>query len=99
LVLFGILVSFLAIQNTSHVTLQFAGIAFENIPLYLVILGSILFGFIIAAVVSSVNSMFAAFRIMGKNNVIKSSQSEIEMLKEKIRQLEVENAELKGSKK
>ena len=42
--------------------------------------------------------MFSAFRIMGKNNVINSSQKEIENLKEAIHQLELENAALKGPK-
>lgn len=98
MVLFGIVVSYLAIQNTTLVTLNFAGHLIDNIPLYLVILGSLLLGFLIAGVLSSVNSMFSAFRIMGKNNVINSSQKEIETLKEKIHHLEIENAELKVSK-
>jgi uncharacterized integral membrane protein len=74
LVLFGIVVSYLAIQNTALVTLQFVGYSFTNIPQYLVILGSLLLGFLVAGLVSSVDSMFAAFRIMGKNNVINSSK-------------------------
>lgn len=35
---------------------------------------------------------------MGKNNVISSSKKEIENLKEKIHQLELENVELKTPK-
>jgi len=88
----------LAIQNTALVTLKFPGYLFENIPLYLVILGSLLFGFLIAGVLSSINSMFSAFKIMGKDSAINSSQKEVENLKEQIHQLELENAELKGSK-
>lgn len=67
-------------------------------PLYLVILGSLLIGFLIAGVVSSVNSMFSAFKIMGKNSTISSSQKEVESLKVKIHDLELENTELKASK-
>lgn len=69
-----------------------------SIPLYLVILGSLLVGFIIAGIISSINSMFSAFKIMGKNNAINSSQKEIENLKEQIHNLELENVELKASK-
>lgn len=98
LVLFGIVVSYLAIQNTMLVSLKFPGYTLENIPLYLVILGSLLLGFLIAGVLSSINSMFSAFKIMGKNNEINSSQKEIESLKDKIHHLELEIAELKGPK-
>ena len=69
-----------------------------NLALYLVILGSLLVGFLIAGVLSSINSMFSAFKIMGKNNVINSSQKEIDNLKEKINQLELEITELKTTK-
>lgn len=98
LVLFGIVVSYLAIQNTALVTLKFAGYSYDNMPLYLVILGSLLLGFLIAWVLSSINSIFSAFKIMGKNNTISSSQKEIESLKEKIHQLELDKAELKATK-
>lgn len=77
------------------VTLKLAGYSYESMPLYLVILGSLLIGFLIAGVLSSINSMFSAFKIMGKNNTIHSSQKEIEALKEKIHRLELENTELK----
>ena len=69
-----------------------------NLALYLVILGSLLVGFLLAGVLSSINSMFSAFKIMGKNNVINSSQKEIDNLKEKINQLELEITELKTTK-
>lgn len=98
LVLFGIVVSYLAIQNTTLVTLRFAGYSFETVPLYLVILGSLLFGFLIAGVLSSIDSVFSAFKIRGKNTTISNSQKEIKNLKEEIRQLELENVELKASK-
>jgi uncharacterized integral membrane protein len=98
LVLFGIIVSYLAIQNTSLVVLNFAGYSFSNIPLYLVILLSLLVGFLVAGVLSSINSMFSAFKIMGKNNAISSSHKEVESQKEKIHELELTIAELKASK-
>lgn len=98
IVLFGIIISYLSIQNTALVTLRVAGYSFDNMPLYLVILGSLLSGFLIAGVLSSINSMFSAFKIMGKNNAIISSQKEIEDLKEKIHQLELENTQLKAPK-
>lgn len=76
---------------------MFIGYTIENVPLYLVILGSLLLGFLIAGVLSSITSMFSAFKIMGKDNTINSSQKEIESLKEKIHQLELEKAQLKTS--
>ncbi len=97
--MFGIVVSYLAIRNTTLVTLNFPGYIFNNIPLYLVILGSLLLGFLIAGVLSSINSMFSAFKIMGKNSVINSSQKEIEKLREKIQELELENSQLKTPNK
>ena len=67
-------------------------------PLYLVILGSLLVGFLIAGVLSSANSIFSAFKIMGKDTTISNSQKEIDSLKETIHDLELENAKLKGAK-
>jgi cell division protein FtsB len=80
------------------VTLKFVGYSFDNVPLYLVILGSLLVGFLVAGVISSINSMFSAFKIMGKDNAISSSHKEVESLKEKNHQLELEIARLKGPK-
>ena len=98
IVLFGIIVSYLAIQNTTLVILRFAGYSFANVPLYLVILGSLLLGFIISWILSSINSVFSAFKIIGKNNTINNSQKEIESLKDKIHKFEIEIAELKATK-
>ncbi len=97
LVLFAIVVSYMAIQNTVMVTMSLVGYSFST-HLYLIILGSLLVGFIIAGVISSINSMFSAFKIMGKNKTINTSQKEIDELKEKIHHLEIENAELKVTK-
>ena len=99
LALFGIVISYFAIQNTALVSLKVPGYIFIDIPLYLVILGSLLLGFLIAGIVSSIDSMFASFRIMGKNRVINDSQKQLVNLQEKIHDLELENAELRGTKK
>jgi len=95
LVLFGILVSFFTLQNTSPVTLNIAGLTFADVPLFLVILASLLIGFLISGIISGLNSVSSSFQLMGKDQTINSAQAEIENLKNRIHQLELENSNLK----
>lgn len=96
LVLFGILSALFANQNTGTATLHLGYSTLTNIPLYLIILGSMLLGLIMAWVISVIESILVSFRIMGKNRAIKATQQEVETLKQKLQDVELENIKLKG---
>jgi len=47
-IIFGLAIGYFATQNTTLVTIQVAQYAFEEVPLYLVIVGSLFVGLFIA---------------------------------------------------
>jgi len=96
LVLFGILSALFANQNTGTATLHLGYITLANIPLYLIILGSMLFGLLMAWVINIIESVLVSFQIMGKNRAIKATQQEVDELSKKLQEVEIENARLKG---
>jgi len=70
----------------------------SDIPLFYVIIGSLLLGLSLAYFISLVNSVFVAFTMRGKDNKIKKTKIEVVELTKKIRQLELENEKLKNNK-
>lgn len=94
LVLFGIITALFATQNTAYTTINLAGVVLQNIPLYLLVLGSMLAGLMLAGVINLIESIATGIRIMGKNQMIKSSQKEVVSLKERIVELEAEKEKL-----
>jgi uncharacterized integral membrane protein len=95
IVVLGSLIAYFATQNTSDVSVVFVGYLI-TIPLYVVVIGSLLVGFIISWVFSLVDSISSFLKIHGKETKIKKDQKEIEDLKKQIRELELENENLKG---
>src|SRR5258708_39694239 len=96
LVVFGIIAALFANQNNSGATIYLGSTTLQNIPLYLVVLGSMLVGLIMAWVINLIEGVFTGVKILGKNQAIKSGQKELEKLQGKIHELEIENAKLKG---
>lgn len=98
-VLFGLGFAYLATQNTTGVTLQAGGYALIGIPLYLVVLGSLLVGLFMAFFMSSVGWISSAMTIRGKENRIRQTEGEADTLRQQIHKLELENSRLKGEHK
>lgn len=96
LFVFGLGVAYFAMQNTYPVTVTLFGIPFPGVQLYLVVIGAILFGLVIAWLVSMINSIPSFFTLRNKDAAISQSQKTINDLKEEIHELEVKNARLKG---
>lgn len=95
LLVFGSGIAFLALQNTGYVTLTLLNDTFPNVPLYLVIIGSMLVGVLLTYIIHLVGSISTALTIHGKDNKIKESENDLTQMTKKTHQLELENESLK----
>lgn len=93
----GAFLAFFATQNTSNVTINYLGFSWSSIPLYMVVLGSILIGLIFAGVINMINSFTHSFTLMGKDRKIKEDSREMTTMKNRIEELEKENTSLKST--
>jgi len=97
LLVVGAVMAYLAQNNLVPVTMHLGTTVITNIPLFYIIIGSLLTGLILAYLLHLVNSIFTAFTMHGKDNKIKQTKSEIVDLTKQIHQLELENERLKNN--
>ena len=97
LLVIGAVMVYIAQDNLTQVTLHLASYAFPDIPLFYIIVGSLLTGLSLGYIVSLVTSIFTGFTIRGKNKKIKQTKSEIVNLTKRIHQLELESEKLKNN--
>ena len=95
LLVFGSGVTYLALQNSARVTLTLLTYTLPDVPLFAVILGSMVTGVFLAYVLHLPNLISTALSIHGKDNKIKSSEKDVTQLTKRIHQLELENESLK----
>jgi len=93
----GAAMVYVAQNNLTEVTLHLGPYTYPDIPLFYIILGSLLSGLGLAYLVSLVTSIFTGFTIRGKDKKIKQLKGEIVDLTKRIHQLELENEELKDT--
>ncbi len=87
---------YLAQNNLTHVTLHLGATVFSGIPLFYIIMGSLVTGLGLAYLIYLINSVITAFAMHGKDNKIKQGKSDIADLTKRIHQLELENEKLKN---
>ena len=93
-VIVGLGIGYFATQNISLIHLYFGPYVTPNIPLYLVVIGAVLLGLLLAWIFSLVNSLSSKITLHGKENKIKEDQKTIAELTREIHQLELENTRL-----
>ena len=94
-VIFGLFIAYFATQNALPVPVTLA----ENtltIPLYFIVVGSLLVGLLLAWIISLTGSLSSFFTIHGKDKAIKEAKTEILELTKKVHELELENTRLKA---
>lgn len=96
LIIFGIGIAFFATQNTQTISIILADYHLNGIPLYLIVLVSLLLGFVVSWLISLVDVISSAFKIHGKDSAIKNANKQIAELTKNVHQLELENERLKG---
>lgn len=97
-IVFAIIVAVFATQNTASVVINVSEYS-RLVPLYLVVLISLLVGFVFAWVLHLLDAFASLFILRGKNNAIKKGKKENTELANKVRDLEVEKAKLETEKK
>lgn len=94
-ILFALAIAYFAIQNTMGVTLVLANNILTSVPLYFIVIGSVLTGVILASIISGLNAFSAYRTLRGKEQIIKEDQRQIHDMQEKIMSLEAENTQLR----
>lgn len=94
-VIVGLGIGYFATQNTTLISLYLGPYITPRIPLYLVVIGTLLLGLLLAWVFSLVNSFSSKITLHGKENKIKEDEKTIAELTKEIHQLELENIRLK----
>lgn len=95
LLVVGTGITYLSMQNTQEVSLHFLDYAFENLPIYYVIIGSLLTGVVLAYSISFINSISTYLLIRQQNKKIGKERKEVAVLTKRVHQLELENVGLK----
>lgn len=94
-VIFGLAVGYFATQNITPVTIRVAEYAIEEVPLYVVIVGSMLVGLLIAWILYLARSLSSTITIYGKDTEVRKARRTVVDLEHRVQELEVENARLK----
>lgn len=84
--------------NFMPVSVNLGMYVFNDIPLFYVIVGSLLIGLILSYVLYLVHVVSTSFKLSGKNREIKKDKDEVLELTKRVHQLELENEKLKHSK-
>lgn len=95
-VIFALGIAYFATQNTAGVTIRLAQTVFPGIPLYMVMIVSMLVGMLMAWVVSLIDNVGSLFVLRGKDARIRHAQNTVHQLETRLQDLEVENAKLRG---
>jgi uncharacterized membrane protein (DUF106 family) len=96
IILVGALFVYLAQNNLDPVTLHLGATVITNLPLFYVIIGSLLTGLVVAYIIHLVNAIFVSFSMHGKDSKIKHAKNEIDALNKRVRELELANEQLRA---
>lgn len=94
--IFGLIIAFFATQNTNIVSVKFLQYSLSSIPLYFVVIGSLVVGIFLTWILSLVGSISSLLTLRGKESKLKEAQRENTDLVKQIHKLELENERLKA---
>lgn len=89
--------AYLAQNNLMLVSLNVGPYVYSDIPLFYIIVGSMLIGLCLAYFIYVINSIFVAMKLHKRDSKIKESSTEILELTKRVHQLELENEKLKNN--
>lgn len=96
-IIFATLVAFFATLNTTSVVIHVPQYS-VSVPVYLVVLMSLLVGFVFAWMLHLLDAFASLFILRGKDNVIKKEKKVNSELTNKVHDLEVEKIKLNTEK-
>ena len=94
-VIFGLAIGYFATQNTTPVTIRVAEYVFEDVPLYLVIVGSLFVGLFTAWILYLARSVSSRLTVYEKDQAVRRARQTAADLEMRVQELQAENAELK----
>jgi uncharacterized integral membrane protein len=96
LLIVGSLLVYISKFNFTLVSVNLGFYVFSDIPLFYVIVGSVVFGLVLSYLVYLVHDIFASFTLRGKNKEIKENKAEVLELTKNVHKLELENEKQKN---
>jgi len=93
-VLVSVVVAYFATQNTASITLHFLSYNWTGIPIYLVVLGSLLVGLLFAWIFHLLNAISSSLNLRGKEHALKEEKKTNLELTKRMHQLELANTKL-----
>lgn len=91
----GSVLAYLSRANLELVSLNLGPYVFADIPLFYVIIGSLVAGLVVAYLVNLIPAISNSLALRGKQKEIKETKSDVLELTKRIHQLELENEKLK----
>lgn len=98
-VVIGIGFAFFAVQNTATAPVQIANYSFNNVPLYVVVLGSMLLGLLISSLLRLIDWAATGLTLHDKDSQIRKNEDVVEKLQQRVQDLQLENSRLRGEDK
>jgi len=95
LLVVGSILVYISKYNFMPVSVNLGPYVLSNIPLFYVIVGSLLIGLVLSYVFYLVKAISTSFTLRGKDNEIKKDKDEVLELTKRVHQLELENEKLK----
>ena len=97
LLVIGSVLVYISKFNFTPVTVNLGLYTFSNIPLFYVIVASVLTGLILSYLVYLVREISTSFTLRGKNKEIKKEKEEVLELTKNVHQLELQNEKQKNN--
>jgi len=94
-VISGVAIAYFGMQNISPVTIRLNEYVWDDVPLYLVIVGSLFVGRFMAWILYFARSVSSTLTIYGKDRAMKKTKHTVADLEHRVQELEAENARLK----
>jgi uncharacterized integral membrane protein len=92
----GLAIGYFALQNATPVTIQVGELVFQEVPLYLVAVGSLIVGILVASMLYLARTVSANMHVHGRPQPATTDKT-VAALERRIHDLEIENTRLKAS--
>ncbi|OGM15685.1 hypothetical protein A2V56_02095 [Candidatus Woesebacteria bacterium RBG_19FT_COMBO_42_9] len=95
-VLFGLGFALFATQNTGHTAINVGPYALAEVPVYLVILASVILTLLVTGFIYLLKSLSTSMTISEKEDELKKTKDELAEITKQAHKLELENTKLKA---
>ena len=96
LLVVGSILVYISKFNFELVSVNLGFYVFNNIPLFYVIVGSVVFGLVLSYLAYLFHSIFTSYTIRSKNHEIKKNKEEVLDLTKQVHQLELDKEKIKN---